>query len=260
MNISEKNNQAWNHGAYEAWINRFGSPAEMAKKIAENPQKRVGEIFKYLGDDVANKKIINLLGSNGVKAVALGIMGAKSSVVDFSIENERYAKELSNEAQVELRYIVSDVLRMPASELTADYDIVFMEQGILHYFTNLDEFFNVVVSLLKRGGRMILHDFHPISTKLISSKGTTANIRKHKVTGSYFDASLIEQEIAFSKYTGGDAQKLKVYLRNWTLGEVITAVASSGLCIKLLNELPNQSSEVFDAGIPKSFVIVAEKL
>lgn len=149
---------------------------------------------------------------------------------------------------------------MPSSELTSDYDIVFMEQGILHYFTNLDEFFIVVEALLKRGGRMILHDFHPVSTKLISSKGTTANIRKHKVSGSYFDSSLVEQEIAFAKYSDGDAQKLKVYLRNWTLGEVITAVAKSGLHIKILNELPNLSSEAFDAGIPKSFIIVAEKL
>lgn len=109
MDISEKNNQAWNNGAYEAWIKRFGTPTEMAQKIAENPQKRVGEIFKYLGDDLADKKIINLLGSNGVKAVALGKIGAKLSVVDFSNENERYAVELSNEAQVKLRYIVSDV-------------------------------------------------------------------------------------------------------------------------------------------------------
>lgn len=98
MEISVKNQQAWNNGAYEAWIKRFGPPVKVAQKIKENPQKRVGEIYKYFGDDLANKKIINLLGSNGLKAVALGILGAKVSVVDFSTENGRYAKELSNEA------------------------------------------------------------------------------------------------------------------------------------------------------------------
>lgn len=135
-----------------------------------------------------------------------------------------------------------------------------MEQGILHYFTNIDEFFSVVVALLKKGGRMILHDFHPISTKLISSKGSTANIRKHKVTGDYFDSSLVEREIAISKYSEGDSLNSKVFLRNWTIGEVITAIAGTGLCIKVLRELPNLSSDVFDVGIPKSFIVVAEKL
>jgi hypothetical protein len=32
------------------------------------------------------------------------------------------------------------------------------------------------------GGRLILRDFHPVSTKLISSRG-----KKHKATGNYFD-------------------------------------------------------------------------
>jgi hypothetical protein len=49
-------------------------------------------------------------------------------------------------------------------------------------------------------------------------------------------------------------------LRNWTLGEIVTSVASEGLYIKILEELPNLSSDVFDKGIPKSFTIVAEKL
>ena len=35
--------------------------------------------------------------------------------------------------------------------------------------------------MLKPGGRFVLHEFHPISTKLITSNG-----KKHKVTGNYF--------------------------------------------------------------------------
>jgi hypothetical protein len=51
-----------------------------------------------------------------------------------------------------------------------------------------------------------------------------------------------------------------VRLRHWTLGEIIISIASEGLYIRLLEELPNLSSEVFDKGIPKTFAIVAEKL
>ncbi|WP_410769374.1 class I SAM-dependent methyltransferase [Fontibacillus sp. BL9] len=257
MESNEKNQEAWNTGAFEAWVKRFGFPGEAAHKLQQNPQKKIGEIYDYFGD-VAEKKVMNLLGSNGMKAVALALLGAKVTVVDFSADNARYAEELSHAAQAEIRYVVSDVLQLPSHELSAEYDLVFMEKGVLHYFLDLNPLFQVVAALLKPGGRFVLQDFHPVSTKLISSRGTTANIRKHKVTGNYFDDAVVEREVAYSKYSD-DGVPMKVYQRYWTLGEVITSIAGSGLTVKELKELPNLSSEVFDAGIPKSFIVVAEK-
>ncbi|OAB32149.1 SAM-dependent methyltransferase [Paenibacillus macquariensis subsp. macquariensis] len=258
----QQNKSAWNTGAYQAWVNRFGTPNEAALKIIEDPIKRIGNAYEHM-DGVNGKKIINLLGSNGNKAVALALLGADVAIADFSVENETYALELADAAKVKVDYIVSDVLSLPMDKLSGEFDIVFMEFGILHYFEDLHPLFNVVSELLTQGGRLILQDFHPISTKLISSKGTTANIRKHKVTGDYFDTSLEEKEISFSKFTSYENKEpdvQKVRLRKWTIGEIVTAVASEGLFIKILEELPNLSSEVFDKGIPKTFTIVAEKM
>lgn len=52
----------------------------------------------------------------------------------------------------------------------------------------------------------------------------------------------------------------KVQLRNRTLGEIVTSIAAEGLYVKSLEELPNLSSDVFDKGIPKSYITVADKL
>lgn len=262
MDAKENNIKAWNSGVYQAWINRFGTPKEAAEKIKADPKKRIGTALTYMGETVYNKKIINLLGSNGNKAVALALLGADVTIVDFSNENEMYAKELAKEADVHLRYIISDVFAIPEEEIKNNYDIVFMEFGILHYFKDLSPLFSLVEKLLCKNGRLVLQDFHPVSTKLITSKGTTAKIRKHKVTGNYFDTSLEEKEVSHSKFLNIDEKDPvvhKVLLRNWTLGEIVTAIASEGLFIKILDELPNQSSDVFDQGIPKTFTIVAEK-
>ncbi|MFD0619631.1 class I SAM-dependent methyltransferase [Paenibacillus sp. GCM10027629] len=262
MESTQQNKKAWNNGTYESWVNRFGTPKEAIEKIKQDPIKRVGTAFKFMGENIEGRSIINLLGSNGNKAVALALLGANVTVVDFSSENERYATELANHAGVELKYIVSDVLNLPSDDLTNQYDLVFIEFGILHYFTDIYPLFILVHSLLNDGGMMILQDFHPVSTKLITSKGTTANIRKHKVTGDYFDTSLIEKDVSHSKYSDSehiDETSHKVYLRNWTLGEIVTSIAREGLTIKVLEELPNLSSEVFDKGIPKTFTIVAKK-
>ncbi len=43
---------------------------------------------------------------------------------------------------------------MPKEVMSGDYDIVFAEMGILHYFSDLSPFMNVIHSLLKDGGRL----------------------------------------------------------------------------------------------------------
>jgi ubiquinone/menaquinone biosynthesis C-methylase UbiE len=193
--------------------------------------------------------------------VALSLLGAKCTIIDISQGNAKYAKELAAEAGIEINYIVSDILDLSEEIKKPEYDIVFAELGIVHYFTDLKPFFSTAYSLLKSGGRFVLRDFHPISTKLISSRGSTAKVRKHKVDGDYFDASLEEKEVSFAKYLpeGIVKETRTVYWRRWTLGEVVTAAADSGLVIKILSEEPNLSSEVFDKGIPKTFTIVADK-
>jgi len=245
--------------AYDAWVNRFGEPYNAAEKIKKNPQNRISNLYPYLGE-LKDKKVMNLLGSHGSKGVAMALLGAEVTIVDIASENARYAKELAKEAGVTLRYLVSDVLDLKECELSADYDMVIMELGILHYFLDLKPLMDIVYKLLKPGGRFILQDFHPISTKLITSKG-----RKHKVTGDYFDNSVEEVEVAYMKFVPG-MQELtaeekhglyKAYHRKWTLGEIVTSVASSNLRIIRLDE--SESPKPDDKGIPKIYTLVSNK-
>lgn len=253
-----KNQESWNNETYAAWVNRFGTPREAADRIQKDPAKTVSSLYHKLGN-VQEKKIMNLMGSNGTKAVSLALLGAQVTVVDFSEGNRQYALDLAAEAGVHIEYVLSDVLKLSQEHLTGTYDIVFAEMGILHYFTDLKPFFTLICSLLKKDGRLILRDFHPVSTKLISSRGTTAKIRKHKVTGDYFDTSLKETEVSYSKYLGDSGDSQKVLLRQWNLGEIVTALADSGLIIKSLEEEPNLSCDTYDKGIPKTFIITAVK-
>ena len=92
--FTAKNEQAWNQNNYIALVNRYGQPSELAEKISQNPKWRLHPFYKYL-DDVKGKKITHLMGSNGVKAVALATLGADVKVVDFSKENATFAAELA---------------------------------------------------------------------------------------------------------------------------------------------------------------------
>ncbi|OMD37718.1 class I SAM-dependent methyltransferase [Paenibacillus odorifer] len=260
--IGPTSEELWNEDTYTAWVARFGTPSEAAAKLIKEPSAKLYPLSSYFGD-VQGKKMMNLMGSNGMKAVALSLLGADVTVADFSEANARYAADLAQEAGVQLNYIVSDVLKLPDHVLDGSYDIVFAELGIVHYFTDLAPFMETVRHLLSPSGVFVLRDFHPVTTKLISSKGSTAKVRKHKVSGDYFDTTLEEKKVSYSKYlpsTGkavGEQEHSVVYWRRWTLGEIVTAAASSGLVIRQLVEEPNLSSDVYDKGIPKTFTLVA---
>jgi 2-polyprenyl-3-methyl-5-hydroxy-6-metoxy-1,4-benzoquinol methylase len=260
---SQQNAQAWSESTYQSWIARFGTPVVAAAHLKKNPRVRLGNLTTHLTGQppgplpssplpLQGKQIINLLGSHGAKAIAMALLGAQVTVVDISQENERYASEVAAAAGVKIRYLVNDVLGLPDEELNASYDVVLMELGILHYFVDLEPLFRVVERLLRSGGRLILQDFHPITTKLISSRG-----KRHKVSGNYFDKAIISTNVAHSKHLSADDPQ-QVYLRQWTLGEVVSAVAKRELRICLLEESPN--SKIDDIGLPKLFTLVAERI
>lgn len=248
------NKEAWNQNNYQALVNRFGLPEEAAMKIKENPRWRLHPFQKYLPDDVGSKKVLHLLGSNGVKGVSLALLGADVTIVDFSNENKVFATKLSESAGVSIQYIVSDALSV-SEKITDSFDIVLMELGVLHYFIDLKPLANTIKQLLNINGRFILHEFHPISTKLITSNG-----KKHKVTGNYFDSSIHTQSIAFSKHLSevDKTESQVVYQRRWTLGEVITTFSREGLFTEVLEEEPNH--KLHDFGLPKTFTLVCKKI
>ncbi|MFC9598484.1 class I SAM-dependent methyltransferase [Peribacillus butanolivorans] len=252
--FTAENEQAWNQNNYLALVNRYGKPKELASKIGQNPKWRLHPFYKYMGD-VTGKKITHLMGSNGVKAVALAIIGANVKVVDFSQENATFANELAKEADVSIEYIISDVLSLSSEHVSEKQDLVLMELGVLHYLIDLQPLLEKIKMILKPGGRFILHEFHPISTKLITSNG-----KKHKVAGNYFAPAIENNEVAFSKHMPDEEKESlsKVVQRKWTIGELITAVGQSGLVIKVLEEEPNH--KIHDIGLPKTYTLVAERV
>jgi ubiquinone/menaquinone biosynthesis C-methylase UbiE len=251
--LTQHNQLAWNQDQYNALVQRYGEPQVMAEKIIDNPEWRLHPFYRHISN-VKGKKIVHLLGSNGIKGVALSLLEAQVTIVDFSKENATYAKELASRADVSIEYLETDVFSIPKNVQNEDADFVLMELGVLHYFVDLHLLVRVIKSILKQGGTFILHEFHPVSTKLITSAG-----KKHKVTGNYFTPTLESQNVAFSKHMEEHQEKLvKVSQRRWTLGEVVTAIAQVGLVIKRLEEEPNH--KINDIGLPKTYTIIAEKV
>lgn len=257
-NQSETNKKAWSYKAYEFWINELGLPGDVSKDMMKKPEKYLQRHNEYLGD-VKEKRIANLLGSCGKKAVPLSILGADVTIVDISEANKKYAMEVAKEAGVNLTYIVSDFLELNIDKMCNYFDIVYMEGGILHYFSDINEFSKKIYSLLKIGGKVVLNDFHPI--RKIFKVRDICDFRDDvlELTGDYFENTLQIGEVAHEKYFSENEQNEfpKCLLRYWTMGEIISSFASAGFVIDKLVEGPRFDS---NKNIPGEFTLIASKL
>lgn len=248
--LARANKAAWETKAYQAWVRHHGTPDELAQKLKMDPRHPLRYWLKYLGDP-SGKKVIHLLGSHGRKAICLALLGAEVTVVDISEENRLYANEVAAATGVKLNYICSDVLNIPNEEALGKFDAVLMEFGILHYFTDLSSIFSLVSRRLEANGRLMLTDFHPFARTWMK----TTNLQHP--SGIYFDDSIKEGDVAFAKLLPEEERSglNKVLTKSWTLGEIISSVASEGLIIRTFEEIKNAQ----DPRFPEFYTLIADK-
>lgn len=151
---------------------------------------------------------------------------------------------------MKLDYICADAMNIPGEEALGTFDVVLMEFGILHYFTDLNAVFALVRRRLKVNGRLLLTDFHPFARAWLTTKTL-----QHP-TGNYFDDTLRESEVAFAKLLPEEERSGlgQVVVRSWTLGDILTSVASQGLYIRTFEEI--KSAE--HPGFPEFYTLVAD--
>ncbi|WP_029333531.1 class I SAM-dependent methyltransferase [Exiguobacterium oxidotolerans] len=241
------NKTAWEYRAYEFWRQRDGAPLDKANEILINPKASLKKHQDYF-QEVTGKRIANLCGSNGRKAVPLALLGADVTVFDISEENRRYALELAACAGTEIEYIVGDIHDIDLQTYQHQFDILYLEGGILHYFHDLEAFASILFALLKPGGKLILSDYHPIKRCI---DGESQYIPR------YFGQEIYEAEIAYQSHFDPAEQTEfpKVMLRHYTMSEIVNTVIRSGFTLAQLDEHRGWNGE----NIPWEFTLVATR-
>lgn len=249
IGYSIQNKRAWEYNAYEFWTKEAGVPADRAKKIVADP---IGALRRYAGyfDTYQGIRVANICGSCGKKAIPLAVLGAKVTVFDISVDNQRYAMELAEAAGVQLDYQVCDVLEIDMAQYCGAFDVVFFEGGVLHYFHDIAQFMSIMFGLLKPGGKMICSDFHPF-TKVMDA------LDLQQPTMSYFSTDVFEGEMAHARFYDEEIRKHfpKCSYRKYTVSEIINGVIGAGFQLRSFDEHPSWA----DSSIPGEFTIIAGK-
>ena len=244
-----QNKKAWEYSAYNFWVKQNGTPQELAEKIMENPKVHLRKYAQYF-DSFEGVKVANICGSCGKKAIPLALLGAEVTVFDISEDNKRYATEVAESAGATINYVVGDVLEIDKDMFYGQFDVVFMEGGILHYFHDIDEFMQIMYGLLKTGGKLICSDFHPFQK--ISD---ILNFQQPSM--DYFSTEVFEGEMAHARFYADEIrqQMPKCSYRKYTISEIINGIIRSGFVLEQFDEHPAWENKT----IPGEFTAVAYK-
>jgi SAM-dependent methyltransferase len=160
-------------------------------------------------------RVLHLLCGTGRESADLAELGALVTGVD----DDEAAIEAARRRKPDLPWVHADVHSLPPELLLGRWDLVYLGYGSLARLRALDAWAGGVAAALRPGGVLLLHDEHP--------------------AGACLDA--------FGRWRSD-------YFAAPGLGELVTAVARSGLTLRGLEEWPGK-----DVKVPAHVVLAAEK-
>jgi SAM-dependent methyltransferase len=212
------------------------------------------------------RRAIHLQCSHGQDALSLWQAGIPEVVgVDFSGQMLDLARRKAEMLGASVTFHESDVLDPPA-ELVGWADLVYTGKGALPWLPDLNAWAEVVARLLAPGGHLYVFEGHPLNWVWDSEAAKIAL----QPNARYFEAEPRRNREFPAKYLEratepGQAVEA-AFERQWTLGDVVSAVASAGLRVVRLTEHPDEFWPQFyrlDPGelarLPRSFSLLAER-
>ena len=170
--------KAEDYNAYDYFVYKNGKPAERAKKIVQDPAAMLTD-FADCFEDYKSLKIAAISDTDGSYAIPMACMGAEVTIFGVFEDGKRYALKTAKAAGVSINYEVCDVLDMDERFFDC-FDAVIIKRAAIHYFYDIETFFNIISSMLKTGGKLVCIDFHPFYKESVClvSKHRFGNIQR----------------------------------------------------------------------------------
>ncbi|MCK9896763.1 methyltransferase [Frankia sp. AgB32] len=182
--------------------------------------------------DVTGRRLAHLQCHIGVDTLSWAARGAAVTGLDFSAAAIDAARALAADVALPARFVVADVYDAPDVLGRGGFDIVYTGFGALVWLADLTRWAAAAAALLAPGGALYLAEFHPITQILDEDDG-------QRIVGDYF-AGVPRRWHTTGSYADPHAPTSDnvTVQRDHTLGEVITAVAGTGLRIQFVHERP----------------------
>jgi SAM-dependent methyltransferase len=182
--------------------------------------------------EVTDLDVVHLQCHFGLDTLALARAGARVTGVDFSAAALAQARDLATRAGLanRARFVEADVQEAAAALAPDTFDLVYVSLGALCWLPSVTRWAGQVRALLRPGGRLFIHDAHPLTLAL--------TLEEVAVEYSYFEEAEAWVDDEDATYTDGDGrlEHTRSFAWNHSLGEIVGAVLAEGLQVDRLDE------------------------
>lgn len=196
--------------------------------------------------DLQGKRLLMVQAGNGEDLLSLKNLGAEVTCVDDE-ESLEGARELAEAAGATIAFVEDDPGSISEELRRGQFDVAYSGFSSLEWLPSLDDWASGIAAALKRGGRLVVYDEHPISRMFGQMNGHLF------VSNSYFgetveweddegDEEMDEETRAAVEH---DLELIKNFPGGpilpgpeWTLGDIIDALGANGLAVMSFKEFP----------------------
>lgn len=192
--------------------------------------------------EVRGRDVLHVQCHLGFDAISLARRGARVTGVDFSPVALAKARDLAARCGVAVDFMAADSTRLPAT-LGGRFDLAYATIGVLCWIDDVAAWMASVAGTLRRGGRLLLIDGHPVNGMIDSVDPLVVGFpygydgpHLFESTGSYATATQPTTNVQYAH----------------SLGEVIGAALGAGLRLVHFAEHLDAPVDVRGAGHPEA--------
>jgi SAM-dependent methyltransferase len=200
---------------------------EAAHRRRQEPDVLPATVERALGD-LKKKKVLHLLCSSGEATAAIAKLGAVVTGVDPRPE----LLESARERWPKILWVDGDPQSLPGQLRRRRFDLVYSGEGVIEGIGDLHSWAEGIATVLRPGGELLVFDDHPV-------------------------ADCVDRLLRWrSDYFRDPADRDRL----WRLGQIVNAVARTGLQVAALEEYPGGTSRLHhDRRIPATFLLYARR-
>ncbi|MBH5318434.1 class I SAM-dependent methyltransferase [Paenibacillus sp. GSMTC-2017] len=265
MNIktyTESNRNAWNEvNPIHQKHNPINFKEAFRTEKFNTLDDHITQTFLKIG--LEGKNVAQLCCNNGREVLSLVNLGARCGTgFDISDHCIEEAKELAEISGLPCTFIRTDVYEIDSAHVS-QYDLLYISIGALTWLPDLHKFFSIASTLLKKDGRLVIYEMHPM-LNMLALEDEPEYEDPMKIAHSYYksDPWISNSGIDYVGNTTYESQTN--YSFSHTLASIINAVAQSGIHITKFEEHAHDISCIFphlekEAKLPMCFTLIGKK-
>ena len=260
-NIFESNRDAWNQALeyhQNALKDHYKTGFQNSDFTTFNSDYDKIVLEKLRDFDFTNKVISQMQCRNGSDLLSLIKLGAVEAVgFDISDAAIAEAEELAEISQLNVKFVRTNILEID-EKYNGYFDFIFITEGSLQWFPDLNDYFKAVSKLLKKDGQIFISEMHPFV--YFFEDGFDFKAQNFDKLPSYFDTKSYNYETGLDYIGGTEYESRECFWFMHKMSDIIGALLKNGIQIQSFDEyeIGNTTYETKEllSKFPLSYIII----